>query len=177
MAHEATPRCLVFIAVSLDGYIARLDGAIDWLSLVQKEGEDYGYQAFASSVDVLVMGRKTYDTARGFDSWPYGGKRCIVLTHRPQAPLHNEEFFTGSPSALIERLSAEGARNIYVDGGVVIQQFLAAGLINELTLSVIPVLLGGGVRLFGEAGPEQRVTLNQVRSWPTGLVQLHYVVE
>jgi len=171
---ELLPRCSVFIAVSLDGYIARTDGAIDWLSAVQVEGEDYGYKAFFDSVDTVVLGRKTYDTARGFGGWPYAGKKCVVLTHRPRTPLNDETFFAGTPQALIEKLAAEGARRIYVDGGHVIQEFLAARLIDDMTISITPILLGSGIRLFAGGEGEHHLSLEATRSWPTGLTQLRY---
>lgn len=170
------PRCSVFIATSVDGYIARADGRIDWLSIVEAPPEDYGFAAFFGSVDVLVLGRKTYDTVLGFDAWPYAGKRCVVLTHRPPTSSHGEEFFAGEPAALVERLAREGARRVYVDGGEVIAQFLAARLVDDLTLSVIPIVLGGGRRLFAGGEPECRLTLEECRSWPTGLAQLRYSV-
>jgi len=170
------PRFSAFIATSLDGYIARRDGGIDWLRVVEQPGEDYGYQAFMSSIDALVMGRKTYDTALGFGDWPYSGKRCIVLTHRPAPATNGEEFFNVQPEQLAEKLAAEGARRVYIDGGEVIRQFLTARLLDELTLSVVPILLGTGISLFGAGVPEQRLTLIQGRTFPTGLVQLHYRV-
>ena len=169
-------RCSVFIAVSVDGFIARPDGSIDWLEAVHVEGEDYGYSHFASSVDVLVMGRNTYEVALGFDVWPYTGKRVIVLTHRLADPRNGEELFDGSPADLVERLRREGARRAYVDGGNVIRQFLAAGLIDDLTLSVIPVVLGSGIPLFANGGPTQRLTLEETRAFPSGLAQLRYRV-
>ncbi len=176
MSPGSRPRCSVFIATSLDGCIARSDGRIDWLSAVQIEGEDYGYQAFFDSVDALVMGRRTYDTVLGFEAWPYRGKRCVVLTHRPPKSRHGEEFFEGGPAALVERLGREGARRIYVDGGEVIAQFFEAGLIDDLTLSLVPVVLGGGRRLFSGREPERKLILEECRSWPTGLAQLRYRV-
>ena len=168
------PRCSVFIAASLDGYIARSDGRIDWLSIAEAPGEDYGFKAFFDSVDVVVLGRKTYDTVLGFEGWPYVDKRCIVLTHRPPAPLHGEELFAGDPATLVERLGRDGARRAYVDGGEVITQFLKAGLIDDLTLSLIPIVLGGGRPLFGGGEPERRLSLEECRSWPTGVVQIRY---
>jgi dihydrofolate reductase len=170
------PRCSVFIAVSVDGYIARSDGAIDWLTAVQQEGEDYGYQQFFDSVDALVVGRKTYDFARGLEPWPYAGKRCIVFTHRPVTARDREERFAGSPESLVEQLGRDGVRRVYVDGGQVIRQFLAAKLIDDLTVSVVPVVLGSGIPLFASDGPEQRLTLAEARSWPTGRAQLCYRV-
>jgi dihydrofolate reductase len=175
------PRCSVFIAASLDGYIARRDGTIDWLDAVQRPGEDYGFQAFFGSVDTLVIGRRTYETALGFPTWPYGGKNCVVMTHAAPPARHGERFHAGDPRPLLERLATEGARRVYVDGGVVIAEFLAAGLIDDLTISVIPVLLGDGARLFGPAGGgrlavERVLTLVRSQAYPSGLVQLEYRV-
>ena len=168
------PRCSVFIASSLDGCIARSDGRIDWLSVASAEGEDYGYKVFFDSVDVLVLGRKTYDTVLGFGAWPYHGKRCIVLTHRAPTSLHGEEFFAGDPAILMDRLGLDGVGRVYVDGGEVIAQFLKAGLIDDLTVSVIPILLGGGRPLFRGGEPERLLLLEECRSWPTGVAQLRY---
>jgi dihydrofolate reductase len=167
----ARPTCCVFIATSLDGFIARQDGSIDWLKTVERPGEDYGYADFAASIDTLLVGRKTYDTVLGFDAWPYAGKRVAVLTRRPPAPKHDERFVSGDPASVLKSLP--DARRIYVDGGDVIQQFLAAGLIDELTLSTIPLLLGEGIPLFGKA-PERRFTLESSKHFPSGLVQSRY---
>jgi dihydrofolate reductase len=171
----------VFIAASLDGYIARADGGIEWLSVVERAGEDYGYTEFLGGVDTLVMGRRTYDILLGFDEWPFAGKRCIVLTHaRPAAPRADEEFASGAPAALLEQLGRQGVRRVYVDGGAVIRQFLSSGLVDDLTLSVIPVILGGGIRLF-DADPRTRapsaaLRLLSAHSFESGLVQLRYEV-
>lgn len=168
------PRFAVFIATSLDGFIARTDGAIDWLDLVMREGEDYGYQAFMDGVDALVVGRTTYDTVLGFPEWPYAGKRVVVLTTRPTAPRAGEAFFAGPPEALCARLGREGVRRVYVDGGKVIGQFLAAGLVDELTISIVPILLGSGIPLFASGGAERRLALVESRAFPSGLVQFRY---
>jgi dihydrofolate reductase len=170
------PRCSVFIAASLDGYIARRDGTIDWLDVVQRPGEDHGFRAFFDSVDTLVMGRRTYETALGFPAWPYAGKNCVVLTHAGPPSRHGERFHAGDPRPLLEGLAAEGARRVYVDGGVVITQFLADGLVDDLTLSIIPILLGDGARLFGPGGLERTLTLVRSQPYPSGLVQLEYRV-
>ncbi len=174
VAMSARPQCSVYIATSVDGYIARLDGSLDWLARVEAEGEDYGYASFFAGVDVLVIGRNTYDTVLGFGQWPYAGKRCVVLTNRPAAPRDGVEFVAGEPGPLLERLAQEDARHVYVDGGAVIQQFLAARRIDALTLSVIPIVLGSGIRLFAGGEPELDLKLVECRSWPTGLVQLRY---
>ncbi|MNK59557.1 Dihydrofolate reductase [compost metagenome] len=171
------PRCSVFIAVSLDGYIARRDGGIDWLHSVDMPGEDYGYQAFFDSVDVVLLGRKSYDVVLGFPEWYYGDKRCVVLTHRPAESLHGEEFYSGDVAALVQQLGESGVRRIYVDGGEVIQQFLKAGLIDDLTISVIPILLGDGIRLFAGGEPELPLFLEGSQSWASGLTQLRYRAE
>jgi dihydrofolate reductase len=167
-------QCSVFIAASLDGFIARPDGGIDWLARVERPGEDYGFQKFHDAIDTLIVGRKTYETALGFAAWPYGGKRCIVLTHGARQARHGEEFHQGDPGALVARLTAEGCKRAYVDGGAVIQQFLAAGLITDLTVSIIPILLGEGVRLFGETGRDLPLQLVGSRAFDSGLVQLEY---
>jgi dihydrofolate reductase len=158
------------MATSADGYIARKNGAIDWLDRVQ--GPDYGYAAFFASVDTLVMGRATYDTMLGFGDWPYAGKRVIVLTHRPATPRHDETFTSAKPLELLARL--RDARRIYVDGGAVIRQFLAASLIDDLTLSIVPIVLGDGLRLFAGGEGEHALALDSTQAWPTGLVQLRY---
>ena len=149
----------MFIATSLDGYIARPDGRLDWLEPMHVPGEDRGYQAFLDTVDTIVVGRGTYDVVLGFSSWPYVGKRVVVLTHRPAAPRHGEEFFEGDPAALVGRLARDGARRVYVDGGAVISQFLAAGLVDDLTINVVPIVLGEGLRLFHSPLPERAVEL------------------
>lgn len=168
------PQCSVYIATSLDGYIARTDGGLDWLESVHREGEDYGYKAFFDSVDALVIGRKTYDAVLGFGAWPYEGKLCIVWTHRAPEAAHGEVFHEGTIEALIARVQAAGARRVYVDGGVVIRQFLASGLVDDLTISVVPTLLGSGIPLFGGGTAEIPLTLVSVRSFASGLVQLQY---
>ncbi|HJZ88845.1 MAG TPA: dihydrofolate reductase family protein [Polyangia bacterium] len=168
------PRFSVFIATSLDGYIARANGAIDWLSIVHPLDEAHGYQAFFDSIDTIVVGRGTYDTVLGFEQWPYRGKRVIVMTHRPREPRQGEEFFAGSATELAGRLG--DAKRVYVDGGKVIGQFFAAGLVDDLTLSVIPIVLGDGIRLFSGGEGEHRLELESHRAWPSGLVQLRYRV-
>ena len=166
-------RCSVFIATSLDGFIARENGAIDWLSIVERPGEDYGYAKFFDSVDTLVIGRKTYETALSFEAWPYAKKRVVVMTHQERTPKFNEEFFSGDPKALLERLA--DSKRIYVDGGSVIRQFLAEKLVTDITLSIIPVLLGSGIRLFDGPATDVPLELLSAREFDSGLVQVHYV--
>jgi dihydrofolate reductase len=167
------PRCSVYIAMSLDGFIARADGGLDWLTPMMEGGDDCGYRAFMGSVDAIVFGRKTYETALGFGAWPYEGKRCVVLTHRPLVARHGEEPCATPLPELVERLGAEGVGRIYVDGGEVVRQFLAAGLVDDLTISIAPVLIGDGIPLF-RGGVERWFSLVESRSLATGLVQLVY---
>jgi dihydrofolate reductase len=167
-------RFSVFIATSLDGYIARADGSIDWLSIVHPVDEAHGYQAFISSVDTIVIGRQTYDSVLEYDTWPYFGKRVIVMTHRPAKAQHAEEFHSGSALEVANRLI--NARRVYVDGGKVVSQFFAAGLIDDVTISMIPIVLGNGIRLFSGGEGEHRLELESSLSWPSGMVQMRYRV-
>ncbi len=168
------PRCSAFLAASLDGFIARPDGALDWLQPFETSGEDYGFAAFFASVDALVIGRGTYDAVLGFPAWPYRGKRVVVLTHRPPAPRHGETFASGPPAEVLAPLGAAGVRQVYVDGGATVSSFLAAGLLDDLAVSVIPVVLGDGVRLFQPPLPERKLVLRDARPFPSGLVRLRY---
>jgi dihydrofolate reductase len=165
-------RFAVFIAASLDGYVARPDGGLDWLAPF--EGEEHGYLEFLAGVDALVIGRGTYDTVLGFPEWPYRGKRVIVCTRRALAARHGEEFWAGSPRALAERLDGEGVRRVYLDGGALISSFLRESLVEEMSIHLIPVLLGAGIRLFGAGFPEMGWRLLEAKSYPSGLVQLRY---
>ncbi len=169
-------RASVFMGMSLDGFIAGPGGSLAFLEPFEKSGEDYGFTAFFETVDGLVIGRNTYETVLGFGAWPYGKKRVVVLTHRPADPRHGEELTAEEPATLLERLGREGLRHVYVDGGAVARAFLAAGLVDELTLSVVPVLVGGGVRLFGADLPGRALSLVESRSWPSGMVQVRYRV-
>lgn len=178
------PTTAVFIATSLDGYIARPDGGINWLlqaNAVVPAGEDCGYQAFMATVDVLVMGRKTFEQALQFDPWPYAGKPVVVLSrHGVNVPAALRDEVSVSADVLPEllaRLSTTGARKLYIDGGEVIQSFLRAGLIDELTITVIPVLLGAGRPLFGPLDADVALTHVATHAYPFGFVQHHYRVQ
>lgn len=164
----------MFIATSLDGFIARADGGIDWLP-PPVPGDDFGFGAFMATVDALVMGRKTYETALGFGDWPYVGTRVIVLGHGAPVSRHGEEHTAEPPAALVARLGGQGVRRIYVDGGATIRSFLAADLIDDVTLTLIPVVLGAGIPLFA-GGTEHRFALEDSRVHPSGMVQLRYRV-
>ena len=167
----------IFIATSLDGFIARQDGALDWLPA--DGGEPHGYDEFIATVDALVIGRKTCETVLTFDTWPYGSKPVVVLSTRPaalRAPAGAVcEMMTGTPHEIVARLSERGMKHLYVDGGVTIQGFLEAGLIQRLIITRIPVLLGNGIPLFGPLSRDVRVKHVATRSYPSGMVQREYV--
>lgn len=170
----------VYIATSLDGFIARPDGELDWLGGGNGSGEDYGYQAFMDTVDVLVMGRHTYEKVLTFGAWPYDSKRVVVLSSRPLViPEHlspSVEAMSCSPEELVQRLAERGAEHLYVDGGRTIQRFLAAGLIQRLIITRVPVLIGAGIPLFGQLPRDIRLRHAETRSYATGLVQSEYEV-
>jgi dihydrofolate reductase len=175
-------QCSVFIATSLDGFIARTNGDFAWLdtSAPPIEGEDYGFAEFYSTVDTMVMGRNTYETALGFAEWPYGSKRVVILSHKTiTIPPHlatNVEHMTGSPVEVVKRLEAVGAHHLYVDGGRTIQGFLQAGLIDEMTITTIPILLGSGIPLFGLLDHDILLRLVSSRAYPNGFVQTKYEI-
>lgn len=178
-----TFQCFVFIAVSLDGYIARDDGDISWLEDVGYEitDEDFGFKKFFNSIDTLVVGRNTYQHVLGFPEWPYENKRVIVLSHSPltiPVKLSDKvEVANMSPLELANYLESTGAEKVYVDGGKTVQGFLQAGLINEMIITTIPVLLGGGKALFAQLDQEVKLDLLEVNSFKNGFVQSHYVVK
>ncbi len=172
-------RASVFIATSLDGYIARSDGSLDWLG-VPDENEDYGFAAFLESIDALVMGRNTYDAVRAMGEWPYGDRLVIVLTHRPleiPADLTGVVEAVGlAPLDLAEALDRRGIEHVYVDGGVTIRSFLEAGLVRRMTITTIPVLIGDGIPLFGLRESDVQLGLVDSIAYTNGLVQSTYDV-
>ncbi len=170
----------VYIATSLDGFIARPNGGLDWLGSPSGDGEDYGYSAFMDSVDVLVMGRNTFDKVLSFGDWPYGSKPVVVLTSRsldiPETVSKHVETMSCSPYELVDRLAARGANHLYIDGANTIQRFLDAGLIQRLIITRIPVLIGSGIPLFGPLAKDVRLRHVDTRVFPTGLVQTEYEI-
>ena len=173
----------VFIATSLDGFIARVGGELDWLDAANAtvpEGEDCGYHAFMNSIDVLIMGRKTYEQVLSFGKWSYGRKPVIVLCSRrieiPDELSQTVSHSSESPRVLCERLSKEGAKRLYIDGGITIQRFLADGLIDVLTITVIPVILGRGIPLFKDVKKDIVLKLVATKSYEFGFIQLTYEV-
>ena len=168
----------VFIGTSVDGFIARADGALDFLP--SGGGEPHGYDEFMASVDALVIGRKTFETVLGFDAWPYGEKPVFVLSTRQLAPAPAGaivERLSGEPAEIVEHLESRGVRHIYVDGGITIQDFLRAGLIQRLVITRVPVLIGSGIPLFGATPRDIPLKHVATRAYASGLVQSEYAIE
>jgi dihydrofolate reductase len=167
----------VFIGTSVDGFIARANGAIDWLP--EGGGEPHGYDEFMAGVDAIVIGRNTFETVLSFDAWPYGKKRVVVLSTRAldvSAIDGVVEQMSGEPAQIAAGLAARGIHHLYVDGGITIQRFLAAGLIQRLVITRVPVLIGDGIPLFGALPHDVRLQHVATRSFPSGLVQSEYVI-
>ena len=167
----------VFVGISLDGFMARTNGELDFLPA--GGGEPHGYDEFMATVDALVIGRNTFDTVLGFDPWPYGKKPVFVLSTRALPPAPPEsvvEHLSGAPAEIVSLLAARGIQHIYVDGGITIQRFLQAGLIERLIVTRVPVLIGAGVPLFGPL--QHDIILRHVRTqqYASGLVQSEYAV-
>ncbi len=201
------PKLSVYIASSLDGFIARKDGGIDWLEFDSPDergtnergtndsgndsgaegsgaddsgSEDYGFAEFMESVDLLLMGRHTFEVLLTFDEWIYGDTPLIVLSNTlgPEAiPARMEgrvSIMSGKPAEILEELAEKGVQHVYVDGGITLQAFMAAGLIDEITVTLIPVLIGDGIPLFGPLHDDVRLEHVSTRSFPSGLVQVKY---
>lgn len=172
-----TVKISVYIATSADGFIARKNGDIDWLPPGSEGGEDYGYAEFISTVDYIVMGRNSFEKVLTFGEWQYD-KKVIVLTSRDLTlspkladkvePLHL------SPRELIQEMDIRGAKRIYLDGGVTIQRFLREGLVDEMTITTIPILIGEGLPLFGELEKDINLELMTSKSFKNGFVQTRY---
>jgi dihydrofolate reductase len=168
----------VFVGVSVDGFMARPNGALDFLP--EGGGEPHGYTEFMATVDALVIGRNTFETVLAFPEWPYGRKRIVVLSSRPvdlSAVVGGVvEQMAGSPAEIVSELAASGARHLYIDGGITIQRFLRAGLIQRLIITRVPVLIGEGIPLFGSLPRDVRLHHVATRHYPSGLVQSEYQV-
>ena len=168
----------VFVGTSLDGFIARPNGDFDFLP--EGGGEPHGYNEFMASVDALLLGRHTFEKVLTFDEWPYGDKRVVVLSSRPVdvAAVRGGvvEQMAGTPAEIVSRLVASGADHLYVDGGITIQRFLQAGLVQRLIITRVPVLIGDGIPLFGAVPRDIRLRHVATQQYPTGLVKSEYAV-
>jgi dihydrofolate reductase len=169
----------VYIAASLDGFIATTEGGIEWLSgIPNPEQSDYGYAEFIKGIDALIVGRKTFEKVLTFDRWPYEKPVFILsnnLTDLPEDISGMAEIVQGDIERIVNQLNHQGYRNLYVDGGETIQSFLAADAIDELIITQIPILLGDGIPLFGKLGQSVKFRLKKTEIFNNTLVQAHYV--
>lgn len=176
-------KCSVYVGTSVDGFIAKPGGDIEWL-----ERPEYSvsgmkglrYEDFIATIDVLVMGRNSFEKAVSFSDWPYENTPVVVLSSRkltvPDRLQGKVRVASGSPEQIVSMLAAEGKRHLYIDGGITIQRFLKARLINEITITLVPILLGEGIPLFGPIGGEQPLRLIDAVASDNGFVQVRYEV-
>ncbi len=168
----------VYVATSLDGFIAAYDGGLDWLEEIPNpEKDDFGYAKFMSGIDALLMGRKTFDKVLTFGSWPYS-KPVFVLSRSnikvPKELVGKVEFVNGEPIAVVDQLKEMGHQNLYIDGGVTIQNFLEADLIDEMIITRVPVLLGDGIPLFGKLSQRLKFSHKKTEVLGNTLVKTYY---
>ncbi len=169
-------KLILYIAMSLDGYIATKEGNLDFLSMAEKKGEDYGYARFIGTIDTVILGRKTYDKvlSMGFD-YPHADKESYVITRRQRPGTEKLHFYSGDLKELVSQLKCRKGKNIFCDGGAeIVHLLMKDDLIDEYIISIIPVFLGSGIALFKDGRPERKLTLVSSLAFDTGLVQLHY---
>lgn len=165
-------KVILYIATSLDGYIAKPNDDLGFLSIVEQEGQDYGYADFVSTVDAVIVGRRTYDKVIDF---PHADKDAYIITRTPRPTIGSVKFYTGDLKALVEKLKSENGKNIFCDGGAeIVNQLLQYDLIDEFIISVIPILVGNGTKLWNDGRPEQKLELVSIKQFEKGLTQLHY---
>jgi len=167
----------VFVGTSLDGFIARRNGDYDFLPA--DGGEPHGYDEFIGSVDTILIGRNTFEVVLKLPSWPYGDKRVVVLSHCPldfSRITGRVEQMSGEPAQIVHELAATGAKHVYVDGGITVQEFLRAGHIHHLTVTRVPVLIGEGISLFGSVPQDIKLRHVGTRQYESGLVTSEYEV-
>lgn len=174
----------VFIATSLDGYIARKNGDLDWLDKANESvpnGEDCGFLTFMGTINVLIMGRKTYEKVMSFGQWPYGETKVIVLSRNsveiPVELIGTVSCTSEPPAELCKRLKNEGSERLYIDGGVTIQSFLDEKLITDITITRVPVILGSGIALFKEFSHDIQLNHLGTTVYDFGFVQSKYEIE
>ena len=167
----------VFVGTSVDGFIARLNGQYDFLPT--GGGEPHGYAEFIASVDTILIGRNTFEVVLKLPSWPYGDKRVVVLSHRPlqlSKITGRVEQMSGEPAEIAQRLAASGAEQVYVDGGITVQEFLRAGQVHDLTITRVPVVIGEGIPLFGRVAKDIKLRHVGTRQYNSGMVTSEYEV-
>ncbi|GIK21383.1 MAG: diacylglycerol kinase [Ignavibacteriota bacterium] len=169
-------KVILYIAASLDGYIAKPNDDLSFLSIVQKDDEDYGYSVFINSVDTVILGRKTYDwVMKQVPVFPHADKNTFIITRNAKPSIGKVNFYSGSLKELISKLKSESGKNIFIDGGAeIVHELLKENLIDEFIISIIPVFVGSGIKLFKDGRPEQTLELVSVKKFEKGLAQLHY---
>ncbi len=172
-------KVILYIATSLDGYIAKPNDDLTFLSHVQEEGQDYGYTEFINKIDTVIMGRKTYEwVMKQVKEFPHSNLDSYIITRTPRQNIKKIKFYTGNLKELILKLKKVDGKNIFIDGGAeIVNVLLKDKLIDEFYISIIPILLGNGTRLFKNGLPEQKLRLKNSNHFKTGLVQLHYEIE
>jgi dihydrofolate reductase len=171
-----TRKVILYISMSLDGYIATKDNSLDFLSMVEQEGEDYGYNDFVTSIDAVLIGRKTYDKviAMGYE-YPHVDKDVYIITRTARPSIGNFKYYNGGLPQLVNTLKSQAGKNIYCDGGAEIaNELIKENLVDEYIISVIPILLGDGIKLFKDGRPQQILELVSTKQFDKGLTQLHY---
>lgn len=170
---------ILYIATSVDGYIARPDGAVDWLSVSEQAGEDYGYAEFYDSVDALIMGRNTYEFCTAVEEWPYPGKPSFVFTGRSLPTQRSDvAVLTGDVRQGLRAIADQGYRTLWlVGGGQLIQAFCQHNLIDEFMIFQIPILIGTGISLFQEFPHDIPLKLISTTSYPSGVVRMNYEIQ
>jgi dihydrofolate reductase len=168
---------VLYIAASLDGYIAGPNGEIDWLDVVEGSGEDYGYNEFYQSVDAIISGSKTYDLVAGFPEWPYPGKPTFVLTRRPLASDRDDVYFLSNDVVnALDQVRDQGLQRAWLlGGGELVRSFLREDLIDEFIIAIIPVILGQGIPLFPPETPRRDVELVESQHYRSGMVMNRYL--
>jgi dihydrofolate reductase len=174
MKHER--KVILYIAASLDGYIAKSNDDLSFLSRVKKEGQDYGYSEFIKTVDTVILGRKTYDwIMKQVKEFPHAELDSYIVTRVPGENIGKTKFFSGDLKELVLKLKQKKGKNIFIDGGAeIVNELLKEKLIDQFYISIIPILLGDGIRLFKDGLPEQNLRLINSESFDTGLIQLKY---
>lgn len=172
----ADRKVILYIATSLDGYIAKPNDDLSFLSIVQQDGEDYGYADFINSIDTVILGRKTYDwVMTQVSEFPHADKNSYIITRTARPGIGKTNFYTGKLNDLIARLKAEQGKNIFIDGGAeIVNELLKENLIDEFIISIIPIFVGNGTKLFKDGRPELILKLVSTKQFDKGLTQLHY---
>lgn len=183
-------KCSVYIATSADGYIATSDGDVDWLHTAgnfeagMSENPDMGFDEFIASVDCMIMGRKCMDAIAGFnltpEQWPYGDTKIYVLSNTMKEPPENlrnkVEMYSGDILKLISQLKSSGYKHAYIDGGTTITNFINLQLLNEMTITKAPIILGKGIPLFSELNKSIKLTNIEATVFPNGFIQERFIL-